>query len=136
MACSSDEEGWAHPIGYCVGWKDLTDEEYAKFFPWANVAELHWLKTDYEKRRPFRDKYHNDGHTTREEAWACFLKYEFDQELRFYESTKEMRKCAVCGVWTPMQASLGEFKHFYLCETHKNREGVQAALDKDDLERR
>jgi hypothetical protein len=130
MTVSSDDEGWCHPIGYCAGWKDLSDEEYKKTFSWAGEEMIARFKADHEKLRPFQAKYHDDGHETREQAAACYREYEFDNELHFHELRDEQRKCAVCDAWTQGYASLGEFHRFYLCDAHKNREGVEQALAK------
>lgn len=133
MTVSSDDEGWCHPIGYCAGLKELvTDEDYQKAFPFAadNPAMLKSFRADHEKRLPFKDKYHKNGHATAEEAEACHQEYEFDQELRFSTSEREQHKCEVCDAWCQGQAHLGEFNRFYVCPEHANRQGVEQARAK------
>ncbi len=131
MTVSSDDEGWCHAIGYCSGWRDLgSDEEVRKSYPWADQFMIAMLKRDHEKQEPFRAKYHDNGHATREEARACYREYEFDQELRFTEMRDEQRKCAICDQWTQGYAELGQFHRFFLCGDHSNRQGVEQALAK------
>ena len=132
MTVSSDEEKWCHPIGYCVGWKELsTDDDYQKAYPFATKAGMiAALRAEDEKFRPFKDKFHQDGHATRAEAEACYRDYEFQHELRFFQVEHTQHKCDVCGIWTQGVGELGMFRFFKLCPEHANREGIELALAK------
>jgi hypothetical protein len=132
MTVSSDDEGWCHAIGYCAGWTEMkTAEDVLNLHPWADKYMVAGLLKEHAKHEPFRAKYHDGGHTTREEAEACYREYEFDQELRFGERRGEQRKCAICDQWTQGFAELGQFRHFTLCPEHANRQGVEQAIALD-----
>jgi hypothetical protein len=131
MTASSDEEGWTHPIGYCAGWHEWTEERAKRI----GFSLEHCLR-DQEPRLPHKAKFHEDGHATSEEASACWDGYVLDTELSFREEPEQKRKCQVCGEWTQTVAVLGhEFHHeFYLCTEHATREHVEARrnFERDD----
>lgn len=137
MTVSSDDEGWAHAIGYCAGWKGDPDEaEKERLNNMFGEGFSDRLAAEIEPKRQFIDKFHKDGHATSEEAHACYRQYELDCELRFYESKSEQRKCQVCEAWTTHRAELGDFyREFVLCESHATRENVKAVRDKEDKDR-
>lgn len=118
MTCGSDEERWTHAIGYCAGWRDCTEEEFRK---------IPGLKAEVERLRFHREKFHRDGHASAAEAEACWLRYQLDIELRFFDAKDEQRKCAVCEVWTTGRAKLGhEMPTFWpLCPEHQLRHSVE-----------
>lgn len=138
MTVSSDEEGWAHSIGYCAGWKgdpDAAEIERLNNMFGEGFAER--LKAEIEPKRQFQSKFHRDGHATSEEAYACFRQYELDCELRFWESKSEQKKCQVCETWTAHRAELGDFhREFILCPEHATRDNVKDLRDKEDTERK
>lgn len=137
MTVSSDEEGWAHPIGYCAGWKGDPDEaEKARLEKLFGEGFAERLQAELEGKRQFKDKYHNEGHATAEEAYACYRQYELDNELRFWESKAEQKKCQVCEEWTTHRAELGHFhREFVLCLKHATREHVVLVMEEQDKEK-
>lgn len=138
MTVSSDEEGWAHPIGYCTGWRgDPDDAEKERLTKTFGEGFVEGLQREWDQKRSHKDKFHRDGHATAEEAEACWRAYRFDTELRFHESTSTQKVCQVCGVWTPKYAELGhEFpERFDLCDAHLTRECVEQVFNKKREER-
>lgn len=117
---SSDEEGWAHPAGYCAGWREWTEKDVQLLF--NGNAEL--AAKELAERLPFKQKYHKDGHATAEEATKCHREYELDQELHFFVDPRSQEHCQVCGEWTQGRARLGEFQYFILCNNHQKRSVV------------
>jgi hypothetical protein len=96
-------------IGYCRGWDEKTGE----------------------KLRPNKDKFHTDGHETREEALECYRQYQLDNELFFgKELLDSQARCIECGEWTQLmvQVGYGVGRVFVLCEKHQNRETVAKHL--------
>jgi hypothetical protein len=138
MTVSSDEEGWAHAIGYCTGWRGDPDEaECERLTKMFGEGFAERLQAEWKERLPFKDKFHTDGHATREEAAACYRQYELDCEIRFWDSKSEQKKCQVCEVWTTHRAELGESlsRHFILCPEHATREQVATLMEKNDVAR-
>ncbi len=132
FAVSSDEEGWAHPDGYCAGWRSPEETD-------ALAAEKGWpllSKEGAEAIRLNRDKFHSDGHATAEEAEACHREYVLDFELTRYEEKDVHRKCDSCGTFTPGRVALGQFERFNLCPSHQSREDVKRVGDEARERRR
>jgi hypothetical protein len=138
MTVSSDEEGWAHAIGYCAGWKGDPDQgETDRMTSLFGEGFVDRLKAELEPKRQFQANYHRDGHATREEAEACYERYELDCELRFWESKSEQKKCQICEAWTTNRAELGAFhREFILCSEHATRDNVKGLKDKEDADRK
>lgn len=119
---ASDEEGWVHPLGYCAGpWKPLE----------AGIALNAEQCAEYNlKHAPFAERYHVTGHTTAEDARACYRQYELDHLLRFYDDPPDattFHRCQAhgCEGLTAGLAECGEFKYWHLCALHRNRETVE-----------
>jgi hypothetical protein len=136
MTVSSDEEGWAHAIGYCAGWRGDPDEaEKERQDNMFGEGFSERLQADWEAKRQHQAKFHRDGHATSEEAYACYQQYELDNMLRFWESRSEQKKCQICETWTTHRAELGDFhREFILCPEHATREHVVTVKDKEDAE--
>jgi len=118
---SSDDEGWMHAQGYCAGWREWTEAEIAKM-PGMNW-EMH--KKDMDRRRPFQELYHKDGHATAEEAEACFQSYQLDLYTRYNETEKDVAKrCKVCNEFTENRVEFGRemSQLFVLCGNHSTRD--------------
>jgi hypothetical protein len=69
------------------------------------------------------------GHATKDEAEEHWHRSRLDSGLRLKQtSAQEMRKCEVCGVFTPMMAVL-DVQPFgdswFLCEEHCTREHAE-----------
>lgn len=124
MTVGSDEERWTHAIGYCHGWREYSEDDFRK---------IPGLKSEVERLRFHREKFHEDGHATAAEAEACWLRFQLDAELRFFEARDEQRKCEVCQVWTTGRAELGREmpKYWTICPEHQTRHAVEnlAAAD-------
>jgi hypothetical protein len=111
------------PIGYCGGWAEFSEETIQMFYPGGRESP-HFQKED-EARRRFKDKYHSDGHATKEEAYACYKEYCLDHELVLdLRMSGEQRPCKVCGAWTQGLARVGAMRYFTLCDEHRTREEV------------
>jgi hypothetical protein len=123
-----------HPIGYCAGWKEMSDYGTAAWD--KNLKES--LERDIEEKRPFKDKFHSDGHATAAEAEACYRQYELDHQLRLHEAPAEpdqLHRCKAdgCKEFTAGVAFLGNHRHFYLCDAHRNRETVEKLITKKEV---
>lgn len=118
-----------HPIGYCRGWREETRESLTERFG-ANLAEA--IAQEQEELRPFKDKFHTDGHATSEEAEACYREFQLDTLLTFRDEPNTQKKCAACGDWTTGYGELrGDLVHRApLCVAHQTRADMKAALEK------
>ena len=129
MTVSSDEEGWAHAIGYCAGWNELTEADCKRL-----LGPYHWpsIQEDQEARRQFQSKYHVDGHNSSAEAEACYLNFLLDQEIKFHEEVDTQKRCKMCGVWTTGYGSLGREipRRWPLCKTHQTRKSIEELVRK------
>jgi hypothetical protein len=119
---SSDEEGWAHPDGYCAGWPfHGVTPQFVPAQEWQRAAAA---------ALPFRAKYHTDGHATAEEAVRCHQEYELDRELRVFTRTDEQRRCVECNTWTARVVEVGTFRRWHICEGHDARATAAAQIAK------
>jgi hypothetical protein len=98
------------PVGYCRGCDPLDTAE-----PDDRTASL----------------FHRDGHATRQEAEACYRRYELDHVLVLEGRADSPRRCEAhgCDAVTHGQATLGH-QRFTLCDAHRSR-GVVAELAGD-----
>jgi hypothetical protein len=113
---TSMNDGHAHPIGYCAGWREYSPEQRKTFgMNDKYIAELETRK----------DKYHAEGHDTPEEACACYKVYQLDTGLRFSDQSNRQEKCLVCNEWTTKVARVDNWESYVLCEKHANREEVE-----------
>lgn len=120
-----------YPIGYCAGWRDYTDQDYEEMKKKLGEHIVAEMKRDLEKREPFKEKYHFDGHATAEEAMECYDRYRLDHDLEFFEREDVQRKCAICEAWTTGMGSFrGEHfgEHWPLCKEHQTKENVEELL--------
>lgn len=111
-------DGKTRAVGYCHAWKDWHDLDV--FSPEQNAYHK---KAFDEQCGPFRDKYHNDGHVSAEEASACYRAYLLDQrlQLRIVEEGVQ-RECLKCGTWTTLRAQVECLSMLVLCEEHQNKD--------------
>jgi hypothetical protein len=116
------------PKGYCRGWQDWTQEQADRI-----GMPLEYLqKKQEEEDGPFREKFHTDGHETKEDAERCYYEYCLDHAR---EGTMSDQQCHCrfpdCEEWS--QKYLGNpgldgiFNLVVLCDEHRNREGLEAA---------
>lgn len=111
----NDSRIW--PVGYCGGWR--FDRE-----PPPGLHNWEQTKAKYE---PFRANYHTDGHETREEAEACYRRYELDTELHFGTLLNQRLRCDVCEQFTDGTANTRHF-HAIVCAAHQTREAVERLM--------
>ena len=118
--CMNDGHIW--PIGYCSKYVDPMDYN----FPGHEVFQTeHHLA----KARANKDKHHEDGHATADEACDCYRRYLLDEKIRLgghHENTQH--KCVVCGEWTEMYADVN-YQFWDLCEKHNNRQEVEKLFE-------
>lgn len=112
-----------YPTGYCAGWREPDSVN--------TPAVKDYVKRDLEKRLPFKDKFHTDGHETREEALACWDEYRLDLKLKVVEEPDTQRRCKLCSVWTISRvkfAGVALSKPVALCPDHQDRESVKRVI--------
>jgi hypothetical protein len=110
--CMNDGVVW--PMGYCCEFREPNDD----LFEWP----------EWEKRlmRANKDKFHNNGHATAEEASKCYKSHQLDFRLRLDGVThKTQHPCEICQEWTQKTASVGAWHQWHLCDKHLNRESVE-----------
>lgn len=115
-------------IGYCAGWREYTDDEFAEMASRLGAGLVEGIRRDVEERRPRKDKYHDDGHATEEEASSCYDSHLLDTHLTFRRSDDEQHKCRVCGAWAQTRAEIradAEFARHWLCDAHANRRAYE-----------
>jgi hypothetical protein len=136
------------PTGYCRGWDDTPLDEVA-----ARIGmPLAMLEQDRAQHEPFRDKYHTDGHATKQEAERCFRDYQLDHELhelrgpsdeqhrcqamwRYVDKEQQGRVVATvehyepagpesCMQWTQHAMAIGGYSTdlTWLCDGHRKRD--------------
>jgi hypothetical protein len=121
----------AHPIGYCAGWKEHTDEEWAQMETQYGPFLVKQLREDLERRRPLKERYHSEGHATAEEAQHCHDTYLLDTALEFQRSETEQHRCVVCNAWAQNQARLrGDLlgSDQWVCDDHATRDAYEPAF--------
>lgn len=102
FTCRNDENTWS--VGYCAGGK-----------VWSQVKGEH------------REKWHDDGHPTAEDAAECYRQFQLDQYLRF-EDNPNATALGVCEHPECSEAASGIARvgmiSMRLCSAHKTRETV------------
>lgn len=111
------------PTGYCAGWIEWTPEQ---------IERIPELVRETARLEPFRHKFHTDGHATREEAVACYRRYELDTSTNLDGRTVNASRCLVCGEWTDRFASVSQCSHFPLCDKHRTAEEVEKRYEGSD----
>lgn len=136
---SSTGSSGAYPLGYCAGWKEPPEgEEAQQLDARLGAGFSKRLAEDIEKKRPFKDKYHTEGHATEAEACACYREYELDHELEFHDLPRAkadtLHRCEGpgCEEFTAGIGSLGQHRFFHLCPAHQNRATVEQLIAKKD----
>lgn len=118
-----------YPTGYCTGYRIWSPDDL-KFTSIENAAQE--AARLNEKYSPFVAKFHDHGHDTADEAFACYQEYQLDHELRFSEKPDEtsQHRCAVCNEWTQHAGWFvgSGFKFWHLCQAHQTREAVAGLL--------
>ena len=125
--CMNDGRIW--PVGYCAGWRDWTDAQREQFgAAFVERAEA--------ESAPFRDKYHRDGHATRDEAYACYTTYMLDQRTRLDQIREDDAhpRCAAegCVRLSSATVSIGGWPRFSVCSAHQTRETLESLYHAGD----
>lgn len=116
------------PIGYCCPypWDEAGIARYQKVIGQPPSPEY------LEKQAQHRDKYHDGGHATEDEAIECYRQYLLDNSLRLQgppPNPSTLHKCKVCDTFTAGYAQVGEWGSIWpLCDDHRNRETVETKL--------
>ncbi len=119
FTCQNDGHVW--PVGYCAGFPKPLDEKATSY-----CGDPNWI----EKLEPFRLKFHEDGHSTQEEAEDCYRSYLLDHRLNISVRFSSAHRCGVCEVWTDKAAVVDHSHTYYLCDTHRTREEVESRFPK------
>lgn len=129
---SSDEERWCHAIGWCAGWTETPLEELQEKH---GEALGRMIFQERENRRPFKDRYHDTGHATAEEAQACYRDYLLTEELELLSPPAKVmtkHKCELCDEFTAGAACIrGGHWRRYFCDAHRTLEQVRAFARND-----
>lgn len=109
------------PTGYChafdVAWPQDLAEPVSGYAEARAAAIVH------------RDKYHEDGHATADDACACYKRFLLDNRLRTDgRISDQMRKCEACSAWTDRYAQVGGHQMFVLCDNHCQAATVASLL--------
>ena len=122
----ADDHKWVYTcgsraVGYCADTfdKQWPEEcpEYLK--PYMSAEDY---KTEREKHLPFQDKFHADGHATKQDACECYRQFLLDMHVRKVTSTGAMYECRVCKTFTPDYVLIGNTIFVVLCKDHQSRE--------------
>ena len=111
-----------HPWGYCRLY-----EEFKKGSVFSD-GEVERYNLRYGK---FKEKYHTDGHATKEEAGECYKQYLLDHKYRGGEDSGTQRKCEVCKAWTSRFIEV-DCHIWMLCDEHQNRAEVEKLMEAPD----
>ncbi len=107
----------SRPIGYCCEYVDPDSyEEYIRKY---------MSDSQVERIRSFKDKYHNHGHFTKEEACQCYKEYMLDHFMSLNrKDINSQHRCKKCNEWTQGLAGVGGYSLWSLCEKHQTREVI------------
>ena len=109
-------DGHIWRVGYCQPYKEWGDD------PWIRESD----RADHVATK---DKHHDDGHATAEEACGCYRQYLLDHHLRLKGAWENVQhKCEVCGEWTALYAAV-DYQTWNLCEQHNTLEVVDGLLE-------
>ena len=123
--------GQTLPVGYCAGWKELTQEEYLAEFGWYDGEHL--FETQ-ESKRQWQWKYHSGGHPTQDLALLCYREFRVDQELAFSAMSPNQLQygvpCNACDALAEFYTDFigGDEVRYYLCALHATGEVVKMML--------
>lgn len=105
------------PIGYCSEYVDPDSyEEYIRKY---------MSDSEVERIKSFKNKHHNHGHITKEEACQCYKEYMLDNFLSLNRKDENSQhRCKKCNEWTQGLAGVGWYSLWHLCEKHQTREVI------------
>lgn len=131
---SSTGSSAPYALGYCAGWREApTGEDAEKLKRSMGQWLVDQLAVDIEAKRAFASRYHTSGHGSAGEADECYRQYQLDHELEFHDAPTvpdTLHKCQEpgCMAYTEGIAFFGQHQHFYLCNSHRTREVVEALV--------
>lgn len=112
------------PAGYCV--------PYEWIDPYRTDKPHLVYMSDQEKQniRANREKYHDTGHDTKEEACNCYKNYLLDNRTEYIIDPEQitevhMYQCAVCKKLTSGYVTVEGYHRFVLCKEHNNRQSME-----------
>lgn len=110
-------------IGYCAGWTEPKRNELIRTFG-ESFADR--VSAAHEKLQEHKDRFHLDGHATKEEAYACYKQFILDSQLDLDRSMPDqMMRCLVCHEFTQGLAFVDHITTFVLCDKHRTREEAE-----------
>lgn len=111
--CRNDGKVW--PVGYCMPWDRIAKAD-------VNFPGLGPLDDTH------KDKHHDGGHETPDEARACYRQYLLDHHVRLDRNSGMAHyPCRVCQVLTNGSASV-KYHTWPLCDAHRTQEQVEKLL--------
>jgi hypothetical protein len=75
-----DMDGCVYSAGYCSGWTEETVETIIRSY---GAHDVEYVLAQQDRKRPYRHKYHLDGHSTADGARLCFYTFLLDQALSY-----------------------------------------------------
>lgn len=124
-----DSQIWA--IGYCQGW-EMVQRRIDRYEDHEHPV-MQMDEERIEKLKAHKDKFHDNGHATKEGARACYQEYLLDFQLDLDSSLQTAGKhtCMAegCEEETRQMIPVGSYFQFLLCPEHQNREEVDELLN-------
>jgi hypothetical protein len=117
----ADSSKQVFPIGYCAGWHEFSKTQLDKI--WGEVGKDFFA--DQERRRPFKDNYHTDGHGSAEEALECYRKYCLDLKTVVHEERETWKPCVACRKITTRRITVNRSTTIVLCNNHDDRKELE-----------
>jgi len=115
-----------HPVGYCMPYSRIDPDKG------ANVTMLSEEQKD--KLRSSKDKYHDTGHSTKEEAENCYKDYMLSEYTNYdHRDEEHMSRCVVCNMFTQRYVTVGGWYLFVLCDVHANRETLEILYEVHEI---
>lgn len=147
---TSMNDGLVRPLGYCAGWpyegwgddevKEYVSRVYGEpepgrpgyeFGQEQHAGFVAQTKAEIARLAIHQAKYHDDGHATADEAFACYRTFLLDNSLVLEGGTffKAFYKCQApgCGALTNVKSCIsGAWGPVWsLCPEHRNRATVE-----------
>jgi len=119
-----------YAIGYCRPFEEWSEQSIAHVFG-GDQEEYERYIAPY---RAVKEKFHDGGHNTAEEACECYKQYLLDFDVRFRDDVEDanaLYKCAHpdCKEYTSGSAEItGSMRHWVLCASHRNIDVVKSML--------
>lgn len=106
-------------VGYCILYIQRSPEM-------CKSMNLEYDKQLEKKLEVYQDKYHLNGHDTKEEANKCYYNYMLDNELKHVHIDDwQASACHICGKLSVngIEPDIGNF--IWLCSQHYNRKEIE-----------